>query len=40
MFIVSEVMLISYLVTDHKNQYGIKHNYYVDFYVSLCQNTS
>jgi len=31
MFILSEITFISYLATGHKNQYGIMHNYYVDF---------
>jgi hypothetical protein len=37
MFVLSEIMLIYYLATGHKNQYGIMHSYYVDFTSSLAR---
>jgi len=35
MYIVPEIILISYLATGHKNQFGIIHNYYVDLTSAL-----
>jgi len=37
MFILSEIMLIYYLATGHKNHYGIMHNYYVGFTSALAR---